>query len=391
VADGNGKQPYRGQSAAFEAQFTAASDAYRANGFVHNDGRDLAPKNMAETLGKPPPDLKWLVPDYIPMRTVTLLTGDGGVGKSLLAMQLMTCVSAGRPFLGMECTQGRAFGLFCEDEDQILHHRQLRMSEALHVADKDLAHFYYLDRAGEDSVMYGPMLEDSRSMDFTDFYFRIHKIIRAIKPILIVFDTAADIFGASENNRPDVRAFIRTLRKLSYDFNAAVVLCAHPSQSGIQSGRGYSGSTAWHNSVRSRIYLTKPDDGSNDDDRLISGKKNNYGPAQGDLRIRYTAGAFLRIEGDTGTVARIERSARERAIIDLVRGEAVKRQWLSSNVQAMGRYLPKVAAKAIPGMSFGLAKRILEDLMIDGAILSEMVDSDTKKRGLIVPEVPGAA
>jgi len=302
-------------------------------------------------------------------------------------MQLMTCVASGRPFLGMECQQGRAFGLFCEDEDAILHFRQLRMSESLHVADADLANYFYMDRAGEDSVMYGPRFDDPRAMDFTDFYFRIYKIIKSLRPCLIVLDTAADLFGASENNRPDVRAFIRTLRKMSYDFNAAVVLCAHPSQTGIQSGRGYSGSTAWHNSVRSRIYLTKPEDGGNDDDRLISGKKNNYGPAQGDLRIRYTSGAFMRIDEDTGTVARIERSARERAIIDLVRGEAVKRQWLSSSPQTVGRYLPKVAAKAIPGMNFGLARKIMEDLMEQSAIVTEMVDRDSRKKGLVAPEV----
>jgi hypothetical protein len=34
-----------------------------------------------------------------------------------------------------------------------------------------------------------------------------------------------------------------------------VILLAHPSLSGISSGSGLSGSTAWHNSVRSRMYL----------------------------------------------------------------------------------------------------------------------------------------
>ena len=35
----------------------------------------------------PVPKRQWLVPDLIPMRKVTALYGDGGTGKTLLAMQ----------------------------------------------------------------------------------------------------------------------------------------------------------------------------------------------------------------------------------------------------------------------------------------------------------------
>jgi RecA-family ATPase len=38
---------------------------------------------------KPVPQRRWIVPDWIARQQVTLLTGQGGVGKSLLALQLM--------------------------------------------------------------------------------------------------------------------------------------------------------------------------------------------------------------------------------------------------------------------------------------------------------------
>ena len=38
--------------------------------------------------GEPVPPRKWFVPGLIPSRNVTLLTGDGGLGKSLCALQL---------------------------------------------------------------------------------------------------------------------------------------------------------------------------------------------------------------------------------------------------------------------------------------------------------------
>ena len=54
---------------------------------------------------------------------------------------------------------------------------------------------------------------------------------------------------------------------------AAVLFIAHPSVDGIKTGRGYSGSTHWNNSVRSRLYFT---DGTSAD---------SEGPPNPDLRV----------------------------------------------------------------------------------------------------------
>ena len=44
--------------------------------------------NIASLAGKPVPHREWLVNETIPLHQVTLFTGDGGQGKSLLAIQL---------------------------------------------------------------------------------------------------------------------------------------------------------------------------------------------------------------------------------------------------------------------------------------------------------------
>ncbi|HEY9147871.1 MAG TPA: AAA family ATPase, partial [Gammaproteobacteria bacterium] len=54
----------------------------------------------ADLEGLPIPEREWLVQDLIPARNVTLLYGDGGTGKSLLALQLAVAVALGRPWLG---------------------------------------------------------------------------------------------------------------------------------------------------------------------------------------------------------------------------------------------------------------------------------------------------
>ena len=60
-------------------------------------------------------------------------------------------------------------------------------------------------------------------------------------------------FPGNEIDRRQTRQFVTLLRRLAIDANAAVVLISHPSLTGIASGSGLSGNTAWHNSTRARL------------------------------------------------------------------------------------------------------------------------------------------
>jgi hypothetical protein len=53
----------------------------------------------SELKGKVVPPRQWLVPDLVPHKTVTLFSGDGGTGKSLMALQLAVAVAAGTGWL----------------------------------------------------------------------------------------------------------------------------------------------------------------------------------------------------------------------------------------------------------------------------------------------------
>lgn len=53
-----------------------------------------------------PAPREWLVPDLIPSGTVTLLGGDGGTGKSLLALQLAVSVATDSAWLGLGVGSG---------------------------------------------------------------------------------------------------------------------------------------------------------------------------------------------------------------------------------------------------------------------------------------------
>jgi DNA repair protein RadA/Sms len=53
------------------------------------------------------PRREWIVPLYVPHPTVTLLYGDGAVGKSLLGLQLGVARSLAREWIGLLPEPGR--------------------------------------------------------------------------------------------------------------------------------------------------------------------------------------------------------------------------------------------------------------------------------------------
>jgi hypothetical protein len=79
--------------------------------------------NPADWEGLPVPPREWIVPGYIPHKTVTLLSGDGSVGKSLLALQLAVGRALAREWIGLMPEQGRTLILSAEDDADEMHRR----------------------------------------------------------------------------------------------------------------------------------------------------------------------------------------------------------------------------------------------------------------------------
>jgi hypothetical protein len=93
---------------------------------------------------------------------------------------------------------------------------------------------------------------------------------------LIIVDNSSDAFDANENERRLVRRFVRELQRLGRKHDAAMWLLTHLDKSGARfgtNGESYSGSTAWHNSARSRLALIEGDAGVE-----LRQEKNNLGP-----------------------------------------------------------------------------------------------------------------
>lgn len=294
--------------------------------------------------GKPVPPRHWLVDALIPSGTVTLLSGDGGTGKSLIALQLAAACAMGKPWLGREITHGPALFISAEDDQDELHRR---LADVVEAEDADLAS---LDRlalrslAGEDALL---TALDARTgiQRATQLFREIEAYIYDQQPVLVVLDTLADLFPGNENDRAQARQFIGLLRGLAIRHECAVVVLAHPSLSGLQSGTGTSGSTGWNNSVRSRLYLHRVfqgDDEPNPDARVLETMKSNYGPTGAEIALTWRDGVFVAEAQDTGLDRMARGSKAERVFLKLLR--MLTEQGRHVNANSGTRYAPSVFA-----------------------------------------------
>ena len=132
--------------------------------------------------------------------------------------------------------------------------------------------------------------------DLARFHYHVVTAALDLKTRLVVVDTASDVFAGNENDRGEVRQFIARARFDSARINGAVLLCAHPSRAGLQSGEGDSGSTGWSNALRSRLFLREPpsDAGEPPDPnaRILQRRKANYATRSDEIRLRWSKGAI---------------------------------------------------------------------------------------------------
>lgn len=342
------------------------------------------------------PPRQWLWASWLPMHATTAFYGDGGTGKSLLAMQFMTAVATGLPFLGCEVRQCRALGVFCEDDRDELHRRQARINAQMGVDFADLMNLGWITRVGEENLLM-TFTSDGRG-EPTPFFHQIVAEAKKMGAQLIMIDTAADTFGGNENIRAQVRQFISMLNRLALEIDGAVLLLAHPSQTGRAAGTGDGGSTAWSNSVRSRWYLHRDDEekgsGVNPNLRTLSRKKANYASTGEKLTLEYEDGAFTGDANPQGfddagvPLDRLDQA--ERAFLAGLEGLIAK--GTDCNIhKGQANYAPKsIRELTFPGQSFDVdeLEAAMKRLLRSGEIRSVKEGPPSRQRSRLIIEEP---
>ncbi|MEM9899905.1 MAG: AAA family ATPase [Pseudomonadota bacterium] len=304
-----------------------------------DDNRTVSPQlkresrfySAASLKDKPVPPREWLVHGLVPQKTVTLFSGDGGTGKSLLALQLAVAVTAGMSWIGKAASAGRAIFLSAEDDDDELHRRLDDILRAESLDYDAVSGLTMRSLAGEDALL---AVETQIALMQSALFEELDARAAEESPALIVIDTLADVYPANENDRAKARQFVGILRGLAIKRRCAVMLLGHPSLTGLSSGTGTSGSTAWNNSVRSRLYLTRIADNGFEPDpdaRVLSAKKANYGRTGQEINLKWEAGVFV-AEAQPEGLDRLAAGAKgERVFLKLLDAHTAQGRYVSAS------------------------------------------------------------
>jgi RecA-family ATPase len=260
----------------------------KANG---GDG-DLPPLAYVDLARNPIPERKWAVRDRIPAGNVTLLSGEGAIGKSILLMQLAAAHVLERDWIQTLPEPGPALVVNCEEDGDEICRRFEQIAQHYSTSRLDLHNrgLRVISRVGQDAIL--AFADRNEHVQATPLFHQVKAEIAHLKPVMIIIDNAADVFAGSEISRTQTRQFIALLRGLTLGNDAAVVLSAHPSLTGISSGTGLSGSTAWHNSVRARLYF-HPAPGDDPELRVLETMKSNYSAKAENILLRWKNGVYV--------------------------------------------------------------------------------------------------
>jgi RecA-family ATPase len=321
------------------------------------------------------------------MKNVTLLSGDGGTGKSLLAHLLGISVAAGGlgcSWLGMPVRAGRVIYLSCEDDDEEIHRRSADILRHHGLDYHDIAGMTIRSLAGEDALL---AIETKIALVQTELFVELEARAAHEQPALIILDTLADVYPANENDRVKVRQFIGILRGLAIRQRCAIMLLGHPSLTGLSSGTGTSGSTAWNNSVRSRLYLERiAQDGyePDPDRRILTTKKANYGRVGGEIDMRWCDGVFVADVGETRLDRMSAGMKAERVFLKLLRQHTEQ----GRRVNAAGglHYAPKVFAEHpdSEGCTKKALRTAMERLLVSGKLAIQQEGPPSRRVSYLV-------
>jgi hypothetical protein len=214
--------------------------------------------------------VSWLWPGRTPFGELTILAGDPGLGKSLLAARLTAQLTRGE--LGKP-----ANGLMLTAEDSPEHTVRPRLEAA--GADLDRASFGWMQRDGLATPFSLPTdVGDLRAM------------VLERKATLVVIDPLAAHLAVGVNSWKDteVRTALAPLSALAKETGAAILIVAHlnkgQSDDPLQRLGGSIGIAA---AARSVLLLTRdPDDpdGEQGARRVLAHVKSNLGPLATSLR-----------------------------------------------------------------------------------------------------------
>lgn len=286
------------------------------NGFIEQAERRIKTANLHKVEVT---DRRWMAYPFLPESEVTLLTGQGGAGKSFLLLQIGGLFAAG--YTDAELTQKELVGSnpyhyfiqpqltpdWCEPQSVVYASYEDDMSEIRRRMNTlynrfdwftekqsvifDNFHPVSMRAAG---CVWGPEIGkhfQTRSQP-TSAADQLKSFCKDKKAKLLMIDPLSAAFYGDENNKAEVYAFVHSWAEWGEANGTAVLISGHLPKSRESRRSGYSGTAAWEGAVRSLFTLDRFDMNENEDGEREKGSNNKNLPRKWYLAIKGIKGNY---------------------------------------------------------------------------------------------------
>lgn len=225
-----------------------------------------------------PPRREWLVQNAIPLGVPGVLFGAGGIGKSMVALDLALKVATRSQygaldpitFIGRVPAEAAGASVFItlEDDKAEIHRRVANLDPDNMRAGAPCYVLPSLDIPGFDPAM---IKQEGRGVALKKFAEQgLDDLLTAVRedagcPIrLLMLDPAGDLIEGDEDSASTVKPLMRRLREIARRHGCTVILLGHVAKGETDrsnlAAKGMRGSGAWTANARFAIGVYAPDD-----------------------------------------------------------------------------------------------------------------------------------
>lgn len=306
--------------------------------------------NIRHMLSTSPPPQDHVLPGLL-AGTVGMLAGPGGVGKTMLELQVAMAVACGGSICGglfengdaaisKSRKPGRVVLVAAEESVDLIWHRLhavvVTLSEQPQLFGVEASASALLDLWSENLHLYPlaglPRVSLlSRDLEKTESFHQLSAACEGAR--LVILDPIRQFHICDENDSGAMTGLVQLFAELAAKYKPAVCFAHHVNRASTQMGQGDTagaarGSTALSDGVRWQLNLSKPSKeaarirGIDEDERgrfvLADIAKANYLPPQATAVLERRAGGVLVLAGNGGhassTGKRITRRAKVQAV-----------------------------------------------------------------------------
>ena len=172
----------------------------------------------------------------LPLGSIGVILGSGGVGKSMLVLHIAAAVATGHDDLGClladgDRRTGRVVYLTGEDDDLIVHYRIRAFAE--HVGEDRRQALLNAMRESVDIVSLvgsAPTLVDCKGLANETALAQVREAAKGTR--LLVIDPLRQYHSADENDNGAMTTISKALAKIAHEERCAVILVHHVSKNG---------------------------------------------------------------------------------------------------------------------------------------------------------------